>query len=171
MFKKSFAVVGIAATLVLGGSAAAFAYPAEGNVTAGDASLTVGESTVVTATDLGDLETVFFAVDPTTGATLSSIVLASGTGTIEKPVVDGSASATFTANAVGTYTVAVSDGETVLGTTEISVTAAGSTPATPGLPATGGTVPALVVWGGIGAVALGGIAVAAVAARRRTQKN
>ncbi|MFC8682679.1 LPXTG cell wall anchor domain-containing protein [Microbacterium ureisolvens] len=178
MFKKAFAVVALAGALVLGTAAAASAdYPADVTVTAGDATLTVGQSTTITASNLGDLEVVYFAVTPSTGGSLSSIVLASAGAEVEKPVTDGSATATFTANAVGTYVVNVSDGETSLGQTTITVAAAGSGTGggtgggTGELPATGGTVPGAFIWLGVGAIGLGGIAVAAAVARRRAAGN
>ena len=185
MLKKTLAAIGIAGFLVLGGSSAASAdYTAEEVVTASDVTLTVGESTTITATNLGDLETVNFSTDGTPGGTLASIALAN-TGPLAKPVVDGVTSATFTATQPGTFVVAVSDGETVLDTVTITVTAAGTTPGTtvpgtttpgtttPGttLPATGGQVPAAALWAGVGAISVGGIAVAAAAARRRAATN
>ncbi|MFE5407261.1 LPXTG cell wall anchor domain-containing protein [Microbacterium sp. NPDC056569] len=177
MFKKAFAAIAVAGLLVLGGAGAASAdYPSDVTVTAGSATITVGGSTAVTASGLGDLQTVFFAVSGGTGGSLSSIVLASGGGsTVEKSVTDGSATATFTASAVGTYNVSVSDGETTIGQTTITVTAAGTSTGGSGgsgeLPATGGTVPAAFVWLGVGAIGLGGIAVAAAVARRRAAGN
>ncbi|GAA5093741.1 hypothetical protein GCM10025760_24270 [Microbacterium yannicii] len=172
MLKKTLAAAGIAGALILGSSAAAFAdYPATAPVTAGDTTLTVGQSTTITANDLGDYTSVDFSVNPTSGSTLSSIVVAAAAGGVTKPVANGTASATFTANAAGTYTVTVAATDGALGSVTISVAAAGSTPAPGALPATGGTIPAAAIWVGVGAVGLGGIAVAAVAARRRTQKN
>ena len=171
MFKKALATIAVAGLLVLGGAGAALAdYPSDAPVTAGDTTLTVGQSTTITANDLGDYTSVTFSVSPA-GAALSSIVLASGTGSsVEKPVVNGSASATFTANAPGSYVVTVSgEGET-LGSVTMSVAAAPSGSGAGGsgeLPATGGTVPAAFIWLGVGAIGLGGIAVAAAVARRR----
>lgn len=174
MFKKLLSAAGIAAAIVLGTAAAASAasgYPAGVTLTASAATIAPGGSTTITATGLGDLQTVYFGVGGT-GGSLSSIVLASGAGTsVAKPVSNGSASATFTASTAGEYVVSVSDGETVLDTVTITVAAAGAGTggggAGPQLPATGGTVPAAVIWAGVGAIGLGGIAVAAVAARRR----
>ncbi|KAF2413439.1 hypothetical protein B1729_09980 [Microbacterium sp. B35-04] len=174
MFKKAFATIAVAGLLVLGGAAAASAdYPSDVTITAGDATLTVGQSTTVTAGNLGDRTAVSFSVSPTTGGSLSSIVLASAGSSVEKSVVDGSASATFTADAVGTYVVSVSDAEGTLGSVTISVAATGSgTGSGSGeLPATGGTVPAAFIWLGVGAIGLGGIAVAAAVARRRAAGN
>ena len=168
MFKKALATIAVAGLLVLGGAGAALAdYPSDAPVTAGDTTLTVGQSTTITANDLGDYTSVTFSVSPA-GAALSSIVLASGTGSsVEKPVVNGSASATFTANAPGNYVVTVSGEGEALGSVTISVAAATSGSGAGELPATGGTVPAAFIWLGVGAIGLGGIAVAAAVARRR----
>ena len=177
MFKKTAAALAVAGLLVLGGAGAASAdYPSDTAVTAGSATITVGGSTTVTASGLGDLESVFFAVSGGAGGSLSSIVLASSGGsTVEKPVTNGSASATFTATAVGTYNVSVSDGETTIGQTTITVTAASTSGSGTGgsgqLPATGGEVPGAIIWLGVGAIGLGGIAVAAAVARRRAAGN
>ena len=170
MFKKAFTAIAVAGLFVLGGAAAASAdYPSEVTVTATPPTITVGGTSTITATGLGDLETVFFAVSGGPGGSVSSIVLASSGSEIEKPVTDGTATATFTANAVGTYVVNVSDGETSLGETTVTVTAAATSGG--GLPATGGTVPAAFIWLGVGAIGLGGIAVAAAVARRRAAGN
>ena len=165
MFKKVLSVVGITAALVFGSAAAATAYPAEAPVVASDTTLTPGQSVTITANDLGNYATVTFSAN---GGTLASIVAASGTGTsVEKTVVNGSASATFTAPSTpGTFVVTVTaPGGEVLGSVTLTVAAAAGGGG--GLPATGGSVPAAMIWAGVGALGLGGIAVAAVAARRR----
>jgi LPXTG-motif cell wall-anchored protein len=173
MLKKTLTAVAIAGALLFTGAAGANAagdYPVGVTVTAGSATITVGGSTTVTATGLGELETVYFGTDGTPGGSVSSIVRAAGTGPVAKPVVDGSASATFTASAAGTFTIAVSDGETVLGTTTVTVAAAGSGGGGT-LPATGSEIPAAAIWLGAGAIGIGGIAIAAAVARRRAATN
>lgn len=170
MFKKAFAAIAVAGLLVLGGAGAASAdYPTDVPGTVSDTTPVVGQPVTITFSELGDLEVVFFSVTPSTGATLASIVLASGGGSVQKPVTDGSASATFTAQTAGTYVVSVSDGETTIGSVTLDVAAAGSGSGggSGELPATGGTVPAAYIWLGVGAIGLGGIAVAAAVARRR----
>jgi hypothetical protein len=171
MFKKTLTVVGIAAAFVLGSSAAAVAddYPVDAPVTVSDTTPAPGQPVTITATDLGDYETVTFSTSGA-GASLSSIVLAAGSGvSVDKPVTDGTASATFSSSQAGTFVVSVSAGGEVLSSVTLTVAAAagagGGTGG--GLPATGGSVPAAVIWAGAGAIGLGGIAVAAVAARRR----
>ncbi|MDR7112938.1 LPXTG-motif cell wall-anchored protein [Microbacterium trichothecenolyticum] len=168
MFKKTAAALAVAGLLVLGGAGAASAdYPADAPVTASDTTPTVGQTVTITANDLGDYSTVTFTVSPTTGASLASIVLASSGGSVSKPVNNGSASASFTATTAGTYVVTVS-GEGALGSVTLNVAAAGSGSGGSGqLPATGGEVPGAIIWLGVGAIGLGGIAVAAAVARRR----
>jgi hypothetical protein len=177
--KKLLTAVGIAAVIILGGSSAANAtYPDPGdNVEVSNPAPAVGQPITITATGLGDLPTVVFSVNAP-GATLASIVVAStGGSSVTKPVVDGTASAQFTATTPGDYTILVSDLEgNVVGSVGVTVAAAGAGSGDgagdgSGLPPTGGTVPAAVIWAGVGAVGLGGIAVAAVAARRRAAKN
>ncbi|MCP2638123.1 hypothetical protein K0817_016340 [Microbacterium sp. HD4P20] len=168
MFKKLLSAAGIAAVFVFGSAAAAAAdeYPATAPVVASDTTLTPGQSVTITVNDLGDYESVLFSAN---GGTLASIVAAAGSGTsVEKTVVNGSASATFTApSTAGTYVVTVTaPGGEVLGSVTLTVAAAGGGSGG-GLPATGGSVPAAMIWAGVGALGLGGIAVAAVAARRR----
>ena len=169
MFKKFLSAAGIAAVFIFGSAAAAAAdeYPADAPVVATDTTLAPGQSVTITANDLGDYATVTFSAN---GGTLASIVAAAGTGTsVEKTVVNGSASATFTApTTAGSYVVTVTaPGGEVLGSVTLTVAAAGGGGAGGGLPATGGSVPAAMIWAGVGALGLGGIAVAAVAARRR----
>lgn len=182
MLKKSLIGAAIAGLLVLGGASAATAdsYPPDGaTLTVSPASIAVGGTATLTATGLGELETVYFGSDTPAGGTIASIVSASSTGPVAKPVTDGTATATFTAAQPGTYTLAVSDGETVLDTATITVTAAGSGAGGSGgtggaggnLPATGSEVPAAALWLGVGALGIGGIAVAAAVARRRAQNN
>ncbi|WP_019181008.1 hypothetical protein [Microbacterium yannicii] len=176
MIKKTLSVVGIAAALILGGSAAAVAdYTVDAPVAISDTTPAPGQPITITASNLEGLDVVTFSTSGA-GASLASIVLASGSGVaVDKEVVNGSASAVFTASQEGTFVVTVSaDGE-VLGSTTLVVDAAnagtgtgtGGTGGSGTLPATGGNVPGAVIWAGVGAVGLGGIAVAAVAARRR----
>ena len=108
----------LAAALSLSSGMAATASATE--VTADPASVTVGETSVVTATGLGGLETASFGMGQSDGATFTE----SGTASYSAPTSNGTATATFTADQAGTFTVAVGDGENVLGTVSITVTAA-----------------------------------------------
>lgn len=108
----------LAAALGLSSGMAATASATE--VTADPASVTVGETSVVTATGLGGLETASFGMGQSDGATFTE----SGTASYSAPTSNGTATATFTADQAGTFTVAVGDGENVLGTVSITVTAA-----------------------------------------------
>lgn len=179
MLKKTLAAVGIAGFLVLGASAPAFAYyPPEVDCTATPASIAPGATSTIVCT--GFTEAVaYFGVEAPAG-TLSSIVLASGGGAdiVEKPVSDGSATATFTGPAVTastTYTVLVAqgdeDGKFVEDVGEVVVTVAPASTGGGGLPPTGGEVPAAAIWLGVGAIGIGGIAVAAAVARRRAHNS
>lgn len=103
----------LAIALTLTGTAAATASTVA-VLTASPDSIAVGETSTVTATDLGGLETARFGLDATPGGSLSAE---------ETPVSNGSAAVQFTATQAGTFTVAVSDGETVLASTTITVTA------------------------------------------------
>jgi len=179
MFKKAFAAIAVAGLLVLGGASAASAdpYPPSTNISASDTTPAVGAPITITATGLGDLPVVFFSVTPSNGASLASIVAASASAGLEKPVVNGSASVQFTAQREGTFTVSVSDGTQVIRSITLEVGAVGAGggsnagDGSDGLPPTGGTVAAAYVWLGVGALGLGGIAVAAAAARRRASAN
>lgn len=174
MIKKTLAAAAVSALLVLGGSSAAFGlvYPDDVDMTANPAVVTVGTPATITATDLDGLETVYFGTDGTPGGSISSIVLAGGSGPVAKTVTDGTATATFVSSAAGTFVIAVSDGETVLDTVTVTVTAPAAAGGGGGsLPATGGTVPAAALWLGVGAIGIGGIAVAAAAARRRAARR
>lgn len=182
MIKKLVTAVGIAAAITLGTAAAANAvYAPEVEVVASDATVAVGEPVTVTALGVEEFETVTFSSD---GGTLSSIVVAAAGSSVTKAVANGSASATFVASTPGNYVVSVSSGGQFLGSVTISVgsatsgggtggstggSAGGSTGGSggSGLAVTGSEVPAAVIWAGAGAIGLGGIAIAAVAARRR----
>ncbi|MFE1645840.1 LPXTG cell wall anchor domain-containing protein [Microbacterium sp. P01] len=168
MFKKTFTALAIAAAIGLTGASAANAdtYPAPPiTIIINNPTIIIGDVTIITINGVGDYATIIFSTTGG-GGTLSSAALANtASSSVTKTVANGSASTTFTAKAAGTYTVtaAAPDG-TVLGSRTVTVTTAA---ASGSLPATGGEVPTIAIWGGVGAVALGGLAVAAVAARRR----
>lgn len=167
MLKKYVAAAGIAAAFLFvgAGAASAAAYPADVPIVAEDTTPGVGVPTLLTVTGLGALDDVTFSASGCASATFEE----SGSATATVPVVDESASATFVATAAGTCTVSVLDGDTVIGSTVLTVgTPASSGGGTGGLPPTGGDVPAAAIWLGVGALAVGGIAVAAAAARRRS---
>lgn len=175
MLKKTFAAVALAGALILGTATAASAltYPDQLNVTISSPTVTVGNSTVITVTGLDGLDVVTFSHDAGAGASIASIAFTAIAGSsVDKPVAAGTASATFTATTPGSYTISIYDGSTLLGSVPVTVAAAGSGADSDadGLADSGGTVPAAVIWVGVGAIGLGGIALAAVAARRRTQK-
>jgi hypothetical protein len=183
MFKKSLAAVGVAGLLVLGASSAAMAddnYTSDVQVTATDVTLTPGQGTVITATNV-DGTTVFetsgAGVNANTLTSISFAAVAASDDAIKEAGDDRTAQATFTAPGPGEYTVLVTDADGDSESITLTVAAAG-TGGTGGsgtggsLPATGGdAVPAAAVWLGAGAVGLGGIAVTAAVARRRAAAN
>lgn len=172
MLKKTLAAVVVAGALLFTGASAANAdyTPGTGPV-ASDPTPAPGETIVITVTDIPDTVSVATFATTGAGATLSSIVLAASTGSsVDKDVVDATASANFVATEPGTYTVTVTgDDGTDLGSVDITVAAAGGDDDE--LPSTGGTVPAVALWVGAGALGLGGLAVVAATARRRASQN
>ena len=169
MFKKTFAAIAVAGLLVLGGAGAASAdyTPDPPTVVVSDTTPAVGQTITITFNNL-NVPFVRITVTPGQGVTLASLVHAAGSGGVEKQVVDGSASVQFTASQTGTYVVTAVDGEgNVVATQTITVGTAAAGGGSAQLPATGGEVPGAFIWLGVGAIGLGGIAVAAAVARRR----
>ncbi|AZS38549.1 hypothetical protein CVS47_03207 [Microbacterium lemovicicum] len=84
----------------------------------------VGEPVTITAKNLGGLESARFG----TGASAQQATITPSSS----PVSAGTATATFTATQPGTYSIDVTDGETPLASTDITVTGSSPTPsATP----------------------------------------
>ena len=83
------ALLGVAVTLSSGGVATAATTP---EVTADPVSIAAGETSTVTATGLGGLETASFGMGESDGATFTE----SGTASYDAPASNGSATATFT---------------------------------------------------------------------------
>lgn len=165
MFKKSVISLSIAAALVFAVAPAAMAdYASEVEVVAGSASIVPGGSTPITASGLTGTEAEFEVASGPSGSTLTSIVFAAAKPTVVKPIVGGTATATFTASTVGTYVITVTDatGTPIPVTITVATGAAGG-----GLPSTGGTIPAEALWLGVGAIGLGAIAVTVAMARRK----
>lgn len=96
-------------------------------VTASPASIAVGSPTTITVTGLGGLEQAGFGLDDTT----AGVFQPGGQSSATAPVSDGQATITFTPSKAGSVTIAVGDGETVLGTTTVTATAAPSPSVTP----------------------------------------
>lgn len=170
MLKKSLTAMGIAGLFILGGFSTAQAYPSDVPVTAGDATLAPGQSTVITASDVDGGVTFSTSGPGVTAGTLSSIafIAATGSSSVVKPAnADRVAAATFTAPSVGgTFRIQIVDADGDTGMVTITVVAAEASGAD-GLPPTGGTLSAAAIWLGIGVMGIGGIAVAAAIARRR----
>jgi hypothetical protein len=145
------------------------------SVSASPTSIEIGESTTVTATGLGGLETAFFGLDDNAAGTFEP----GGGSSAETPVTDGTATLTFTGAQEGSVTVAVGDGENVLGTTTVTVIAEPSPTPTPSptaspepAPAAGwhiGVIIAIIIGAllAIGAI----IALVVLAQRRKSPTN
>jgi hypothetical protein len=183
MLKKTLVAVGIAALIALGSPLAASAappapYPANITCRAAAATVRSGETTVINCSGLQpNITGVITVTGPgVTPDTLSSIVFAApiGTSSVTKTTSpEGTVSVNFKGPITpGAYTVTLvaengQEGEAVV---EVVVPDAASG-SEDGLPVTGGTVSPAAIWLGVGAVGLGGIAVAAAAARRRAQNR
>lgn len=174
MIKKILAATAVAGALLFAGASAANAanYSPDVTATTGSSTLEVGGTTTITAVFANtQASSATFAVSPSTGASLSALVRTAAA--VEKPIVNGAATANFEATAPGTYTVTVTAGEAT-DTVSITVAAAGSGAADGSgsgtLPSTGGQVPAAALWAGAGALGLGTLAVVAATARRRAQR-
>ncbi len=177
--KKTVTSLALAGVLVLGGASAAGAvqYPVdEPEVTASDTTPVAGQPVTLTVRVPEGITEVTFTVNGApAGSTLTSMVFASASTvdlSVNKPVVNGTASAVFTPAGNGTFTAVV----TAPGMEPISIDVVVGAATTPGddsdgLATTGGDVPAGVIWAGVGAIGLGGIAVATAAARRRSSSN
>jgi hypothetical protein len=166
----------IAAGLLVFGSGAAAAtaaeYPSSVTCTVSPTSVAVGGNATVTCTGFMPNSTVSFT---STGGSIASLVFTATTAT-KTADASGSVSTVFTApTTAGSYTVTASgtapDESAVTGSATITVTAAAGGGGGAGLPATGGTVPAAAIWLGVGAIGIGGIAVAAAVARRRASQR
>lgn len=183
MLKRIVSVIGISGALMFLGAGAATAdtYPPDVTCTVQAPTITPGQSTVIECGGDGTVPAGTTAVYTVSGAgvsasSLSSVFAAVGTAQVTKTADgNGTLSATFTAPQVtGThnYTISVADtAGTFAATASITVNgpSGGEGAAGGGLSTTGGTVPAALIWGGIGALGIGGIAIAAALARRRAR--
>lgn len=194
MLKKTFAVAAIALGLVVASASAASAdYTGTPPISAGDPVMAPGGSTVITVTGLPEgAECVAFqvlqpeggdgSVDPTTvgvsGDTASTTFTASVLGAYTIEVLTSTAGCGAPPASIVSSAVFAAAEFVYFGSVTITVavpTDGGSGPAAPGaapgLPPTGGQVPAAALWLGIGAVGIGAIAVTAGVARRRAAAN
>lgn len=183
--KKTLTSLALAGFLVAGGASAATAagYPVdEPDIVASDTTPVAGQPVTLTVRVPDGITEVTFTVNGApAGSTLTSMVHAAAATvdlSVVKPVVNNTASAVFTPAGNGTFAVVV----TAPGMDPISLDVVVGAAAAPGenpddpansddLATTGGDVPAGVIWAGVGAIGLGGIAVATAAARRRSSSN
>lgn len=117
----------LAVVLSVTGGAVAFAA-ATPAMTASPTSVPIGATSKITATGLGDLTQVTFALDGTPGGTLFGAPNETGAPSVQREVVNGQASADFDSYAAGTFTVTVTDGETALAKVQVTVVASSPTP-------------------------------------------
>jgi hypothetical protein len=134
--------------------------PATVQVQASPASIETGATATITVTGLSGLSQASFGLGDNAAGTFTE----NGGTTYEAPVTNGTATATFKAAQSGDVTIAVGDGETVLGTTSISVTAAPSpTPTTTPTP-TPAPAPAGLSTAGLIGIIIGVVVLIAAAA-------
>jgi hypothetical protein len=151
----------------------AAAPPQGAELTAESATITAGETTTVTATGLGGLESASFGLGGTPGGSFSP----GGETSVTSPVTNGTATAVFTASEAGSFTIAVGDGETVLATTIVTVTAAATPTAEPTetpMPISADTddgIPAWVIWLIVGLVIAAAVIVTVVVVNRRRARK
>ena len=171
MFKKTFAVIALAALAVLAGPVAANAatpYVPNSNI-AVTGSTTAGGTSVITFasgsfTGNGGSENVAFQVSGSGTATLSAVH--SAVVSLTKAATAGGVviNVKLPAGATGTYTVTATGATSgIVGTASITVKAAD------GLPFTGASVSPLIIWG-TGGVLLLGIALLLVRGIVRRQR-
>ncbi|MBD8478234.1 hypothetical protein [Microbacterium sp. CFBP 8794] len=97
-------------------------------VTIDPAAVAIGETTTVTATGLGGLETATFGMDATDAAAFDGDGVDAGGTTARVAVVDGSATVELIPTRAGEIVVAVGTGESTLAQATVTVTAATSEP-------------------------------------------
>jgi len=177
MLKKTAAALAVAGVIALGSATPAFAYPVdpEAGCTVSPAAFTAGTPSVISCVGLPAGPTTFTVVGPgVVPGVIASVASASASGSAsvtKDASADGTVSATFTPPQTASYSITVvdSEGATVASETlpAASGTGTGGSASGGGLAVTGGSVAGEVVWLGVGALGLGGIAVAAAVARRR----
>ncbi|AYF97237.1 hypothetical protein [Protaetiibacter intestinalis] len=167
--KKTITALAAAFALTIGGAASAAIadpYPATDGA-AGPATVAPGGSASFGFDGFLPQESVTFTLtgENASGATLAAsgvLAVVDNSAPVTKPASGAGAasvSVTLPANATGTYTL-VASAESGSATTTFAVSIA----------ATGADVPAWLIWGGVGAVGLGVLALIAVSASRRTRK-
>lgn len=177
--KKLLTCLALAGILVAGGASAAnaAAYPVDPVITTNDSSPVPGQSVTLSVQVPAGITAVTFTINGApAGSTLASTVFAAANTvdlSVTKPVVNGTASAVFTPGGPGTFTVTASAPGMADQTLSLVVAAATDQPGddSDDLATTGSDIPVGVIWAGVGAIALGGVAVAAAAARRRSHSD
>jgi len=127
----------IALTALLFGGAGPAQAAATPEVTIEPQSIAIGETALVSATGLGDLETATFGMDASGGAAFVGETVGADATVAEVAAADGAAMIEFTATEAGIVTVTVGTGETVLASSTVSVAGPTAEPA----PGTTNTAP------------------------------
>ncbi|MCJ1706404.1 hypothetical protein [Microbacterium sp. VKM Ac-2923] len=92
-------------------------------------TVSLGETTTITASGLGGLETATFGIDDTDAGAFSGDGVESSETTVAVPVTQGTAVVEFTPTRSGDIVIAVGTGESVLAQATIAVSAATAEPA------------------------------------------
>ncbi|MET0812584.1 MAG: hypothetical protein ABWY03_05990, partial [Microbacterium sp.] len=130
-------------------------------------TIKVGETAKVEVSGIQGLPEVSLGMNGPAGGTLSTDG-ATWSASVQASVTGGTATAQFTADEAGTYTIAAGDGETSLGETTITVEAASTpTPTPTPEPAPSDGFPWAVLWIAIGVVVVGALVTTIVILARR----
>ena len=176
MLKKALAIAALATAAVFAMPAAANAdYVPEANIIV-TGSVTPGGTVTVsfTAGSFTPGEPISFAISGSPDAGLGALGAVAGTVTTSGTADSSGATAVdfvLPSNAAGTYTVVATGALSGnIGIASVSVTPADAGPGTntgpDGLVNTGSTLPAMVIWGSIGALLVGTALVVALTVRR-----
>lgn len=171
MFKKAIATAAIALVAVFAAPLAAYAaYVPEGNITV--AGETVPGGTVTVSFSDGSFnpgEPISSSISGEPTPSLGALGVHAGTITTEGTATSGGAvsfSFVIPSNGAGTYTLTATGLDSGnVGSASVSVTPGDSGP--DGLVNTGSTLPAMLIWGAVGALLLGTASLAVLTVSRR----
>jgi hypothetical protein len=165
--KKTITALAAAFVIVLGGASAGYAADDYTPViTGGPTTITPGGSGTFTFSDFEPNEPVTFTLtgENGAGATLAALAAVTSASLVKNADAAGNASVTVTlpSNASGTYTLTAAGANGTPGTS-FTVPAA--------LGATGADISPIMLWGAVGIVGLGVIALIVVSAVRRSRRS
>ena len=163
--KKSITAIAAAFAIALGGAATAAAAYVPAPQGGGTATVTPGQPATLTFVNFGPNEPVTFTLrgENASGSTLAALAVVDEKSLAKQANASGQASVTVTlpTNAVGSYTLTATGAES--GSSQITINT--------GIAATGADVSPVLLWGAVGAVGLGVIALIAVGAVRRSRQT